>query len=436
MASLGDLAADEPGAIAIGPFGSRMKSDVYVDAGVPVIRGFNISTGRSLKGDWVYVPEDFAKTLPNCIVREGDLVFPHRGAIGEVALITRPYDRMILSTSMMKFRANPRLADNAYLYYYFRSTVGRAEILKFASQVGTPGIGQPLTSLRQFQVPLLPIDTQKSISAVLSALDDLIDLNHKMNEDLEALARSMFKAWFIDFAPVKAKATGATSFPGMPRNLFEQLSDRLDTTPSGVLPSTWRTGRLADIAHLNPDSWSARQHPERLEYVDLSSTKRGLIQEIDLYDWEQAPSRARRILKSGDTIVGTVRPGNESYALVQREGLTGSTGFAVLRPSSLYYREQIYCAATSAESIAYLARLADGAAYPAVRPEVVSDMPIALPPPGISQGFSNVSAPLFDLIATNQQMNEDLASLRDAIVLPLITGQIGLRDVPGVNHGN
>lgn len=436
MVSLGDLAANEPGAIAIGPFGSRMKSDVYVDVGVPVIRGSNISTGRSLKGDWVYVSEDFAKTIPNCIVREGDLVFPHRGAIGEVALITPPYDRMILSTSMMKFRANPNLADNAYLYYYFRSSAGRAEILKFASQVGTPGIGQPLTSLRQFQVPLLPIDTQKSISSVLSVLDDLIDVNRKMNEDLEALARSMFKAWFIDFAPIEVRAAGVNAFPGMPRNIFEQLPDKLDKTSDGVLPSTWQRGRLADIAYLNPDSWSAREHPERLEYVDLSSTKRGVIHETELYDWEQAPSRARRRLRSGDTIVGTVRPGNESYALVQRDGLTGSTGFAVLRPSSAFYREQIYCAATSAESIANLAHLADGAAYPAVRPEVVSDISIVLPPPGISQGFSEVTAPLFDLIATNQQAIEVLASLRDAIALPLITGQISPRDVPGINHGS
>lgn len=80
--TLGELAADEPGAIAIGPFGSRMKAEVYVDQGVPVIRGTNIGGDRALKGDWVYVTEAFASDMPNCIVKDGDLVFPHRGSIG------------------------------------------------------------------------------------------------------------------------------------------------------------------------------------------------------------------------------------------------------------------------------------------------------------------------------------------------------------------
>jgi type I restriction enzyme S subunit len=71
------LAASEPGSIAIGPFGSRMKADVYLTIGVPVIRGTNISGDRSLTGDWVYVSESFASAIPNCIATVGDLVFPN-----------------------------------------------------------------------------------------------------------------------------------------------------------------------------------------------------------------------------------------------------------------------------------------------------------------------------------------------------------------------
>lgn len=84
---LEELARDEPGSIAIGLFGSRMKSDVYTSLGVSVIRGTNISASRAWKNSWVYVSNDFADELPNCNAREGDLVFPHRGSIGEVAFV-------------------------------------------------------------------------------------------------------------------------------------------------------------------------------------------------------------------------------------------------------------------------------------------------------------------------------------------------------------
>jgi type I restriction enzyme, S subunit len=145
---LGELASPTAGSIAIGPFGSRMKADVYVTSGVPVVRGTNISSGKSLKGEWVYVTSEFADAMPNCITRPGDLVFPRRGSIGEVTLVGSEHPRMVLSSSMMKFRPNSSIADAEFLYYFLRSDAGRAEIMRFASQVGTPGIGQPLTSLR------------------------------------------------------------------------------------------------------------------------------------------------------------------------------------------------------------------------------------------------------------------------------------------------
>ena len=92
--------------IAIGPFGSRMKSDTYTESGVAVIRGTNITGGRSFSGDWVYVSEADANQLANCNVREGDLVFPHRGAIGEVGIVPGDRERYLLSTSLMSLKCD------------------------------------------------------------------------------------------------------------------------------------------------------------------------------------------------------------------------------------------------------------------------------------------------------------------------------------------
>ena len=190
---LGALASDHDGAVAIGQFGSAMKADLYVPHGVPIIRGTNIGTGRELVGEWVHVPESFADAMPRCIVRDGDLVFPHRGSIGEVALVPKDKERYFLSTSCMKITLDKRKADPRYVAYYFKSETGRSEILRFSSQVGTPGIGQPLTSLREFLVPTPPLPVQKAIADLLSVLDDKLDLNGRSTTTLEAIATTLFR---------------------------------------------------------------------------------------------------------------------------------------------------------------------------------------------------------------------------------------------------
>ena len=186
-ATVADIASQAPAAIAIGPFGSRMKADRYVPAGVPVIRGGNIGQGRGLQGEWVFVSDETADELSAANVRGGDLVFPHRGAIGEVALVPSDRPRYMLSTSLMKLSCDRRLAIPEFLYYFFRSVPGRAALLANTSTVGTPGIGQPLATLRSIRVPLPPIAVQHRITEILGALDDKIELNRRHAGRLDRL---------------------------------------------------------------------------------------------------------------------------------------------------------------------------------------------------------------------------------------------------------
>ncbi|MBN1547136.1 MAG: restriction endonuclease subunit S, partial [Syntrophaceae bacterium] len=176
--------ADIASTIAIGPFGSRMKSDCYVPSGVPVIRGTNLTGGKTFSGDWVFVSENMADHLKNCSVTSGDLVFPHRGAIGEVGIVTDDFPRYVMSSSLMKLTCNRSKAEPVYVYYFFKSKQGRHELLKNASQVGTPGIGQPLTSLKGIEIPLPPLAVQRDIVRILAALDDKIEINRQINQTL------------------------------------------------------------------------------------------------------------------------------------------------------------------------------------------------------------------------------------------------------------
>ena len=122
VVAIDDLKAPAKGAIAIGPFGSRMKSDCYVHSGVPVIRGNNIGDTRELVGEMVYVAPEFADTLGNAIVHADDLVFPHRGAIGQVGIVPRDnIGRYALSSSLMKLTCDRAKVDPFFLFYFFRS---------------------------------------------------------------------------------------------------------------------------------------------------------------------------------------------------------------------------------------------------------------------------------------------------------------------------
>ena len=299
------------------------------------------------------------------------------------------------------------------------------------------GTSNPTLSRETFgaqALPFPPVPSQRAIANILGTLDDKIELNRRMNATLETMARALFRSWFVDFDPVRAKMEGRDT--GLPKEIADLFPDRLVVSGlgeaqgevPGEVPDGWHASSLADIARLNPESWSNRNAPDRVLYVDLAKTKWGDIDEIKVYCWADAPSRARRVLRRGDTIVGTVRPGNRSFALIDRDDLTGSPGFAVLRPTDPSTREIVWCAATSHDAIDRLAHLADGGAYPAVKPMAVLDTPVVLPDTGIRMTFSSLTAPLLDRLQTNQREARVLGTLRDALLPKLVSGELQVRD--------
>jgi type I restriction enzyme S subunit len=280
--------------------------------------------------------------------------------------------------------------------------------------------------LKDLDTLLPPEDQQRAIARILGELDDKIELNHRMGQTLEATARAVFKSWFLDFDPVRAKAEGRN--PALPAHVADLFPDSLEDSELGEIPAGWSLEPLTALADLNPESWSDRDAPTQIDYVDLTGVKWGLIQEIDTILWDSAPSRARRIVRRGDTIVGTVRPGNGSYALVSAEHLTASTGFAALRPRDAMVAEYVYLAATAPENIERLATLADGAAYPAVRPDVVAATVVARPDPRLVTEFSHRVHPLMRRVADAWSESLTLAAVRDVLLPRLVSGELRIGD--------
>jgi len=337
-------------------------------------------------------------------------------SVGYVVVMGKP---MATSQDFVNWVCSDAL-DHRFLKYVLLAE--RSAFLRFASGTTHQTIYFP--EVKAFHVCLPPLSQQRAIAHILGALDDKIELNRRMNETLEAMARALFKSWFVDFDPVRAKAEGRD--PCLPEPLADLFPDQLADSDLGETPRGWEVGTLADVACLNPENWTKETRPAEIEYVDLSSTKWGRIEAVKEYSVSDAPSRAQRVLRPGDTIVGTVRPRNGSYALISRDGLTGSTGFAVLRPRASEHRGFVYLAATASENVAVLAHLADGGAYPAVRPDVVTRTPVVLPEGAVVRRFSSTVGPLLDKIAQNEDESRALAAVRDTLLPRLISGEVRL----------
>src|ERR1700687_1653373 len=378
VCTVDEIKADRDGAIAIGPFGSRMKADRYTASGVPVIRGNNLSDTRTLVGDLAFVSEETADELRSSNVFPSDLVFPHRGAIGEVGIVPGgDANRYGLSTSLMKLSCHPDLVDPLFVFYFFRSSQGRHALLQHASTVGTPGIGQPLTSLRSISLSVPPLPEQRAIAYILGTLDDKIELTRRMNETLEAMARALFQSWFVDFDPVRAKAEGRNT--GLPKEMADLFPDRFEDSELGEIPKGWRVASISDLTEIN--TWTLGKDDElnTIEYLEISEVTRGDIGTVQVFARGQEPSRARRRLQHGDTVLSTVRPERRSYLLCLNPSptLIASTGLLVLSPSKAPW-SFVHAALTRAELFEHLGQQADGGAYPAIRPGIIGQWKVSL----------------------------------------------------------
>jgi len=430
VVKLGEVSSDEPGSIAVGPFGSRMKADVYTPSGVPVIRGTNISRDRAWRNDWVYVSDDFADGLPNCNVREADLVFPHRGSIGEVGIVPGDRARYMLSSSLMKFRPDPERMSPLFLFYYFRSDTGRAEIMRFSSQVGTPGIGQPLTSLRRFRVPVPPREEQERIASALSSLDARIELNHRMNATLEAMARALFKSWFVDYDPVRAKMEDRDT--GLPTEIADLFPDRLMDSESGEVPMGWYSGVLAEAVEIlsggTPRTsvnnywdggipWYTPKDAPTSSDVFVVVTERTITQ-------AGVDNSSATVLPAGTTVIsarGTVG----RLACLGLPMAMNQTCYGI-RGAGAYQSQDYFVYWLIRGTVEELRSRTHGTVFDTITRQTFASVNLPLPPVSVAKEFELAVSPIMGRILRNLHEVGVLTALRDTLLPELVFGKLRL----------
>ena len=353
------------------------------------------------------------------LIQDRGIIIGRKGTVGTVTFSSVPF--WPIDTTFYISEDSHR--DLRYTFYLLKSL--RMEHMNADSAV--PGLNRNAAHARKITIPPLP--EQKAIAHILGSLDDKIELNRRMNETLEAMAQAIFKDWFVDFGPTRAEAEGRA--PYLTSEIWDIFPDALDDEDK---PIGWQIGSIGDLADTNYQSWTVRNHPAAVEYVDLSNAKWGNIDAVTALAWEDAPSRARRVARMGDTIVGTTRPGNGSFVYISQNRLTVSTGFAVLSPREVIYRDVVYIAATRLDNIERLANLADGhgGAYPAVKPKEVSDTELVLPGDAVLSAFADLVSPLRAKIENVKVESRSLSQMRDLLLPKLMSGEIRLREAERV----
>lgn len=317
--------------------------------------------------------------------------------------------------------------DSRYLYYSLLN-----------GQFGdvTTGSAQPQITISHLSQKLVswhndPVERGR-IACILGALDDKIELNRKMSAALEAMARALFKSWFVDFDPVRAKAEGRD--PGMPADLAALFPDSFWDSEIGEAPMGWTVRALPEVVQLNPRL--SLKGVAEAPYLDMANVP------TSGYAVERVISRAVSSgsrFQNGDTLLARITPclenGKTAFVDFLNDGQVGwgSTEFIVLRPRAPLPAEYGYLLARSDGFRSFaIAKMTGSSGRQRVPVDALASFLVALPPAAISEAFTSIIQPMFRRISAAGRESRVLAEVRDALLPRLISGEIRLTDAEDI----
>ena len=431
LMTIAECASDEPYSTQIGPFGKALTPEAYRADGVPLLRGVNVNSGRFHDDDFVFISDEDADRLAKFESFPDDVLLVHKGTLGRIGLMprSRRYPRYIMGNSMLRVRCNPSKLLPEYLHYWLSSPWGQSYLLGRVSQVGVPQIQQPLTTLRQAVLPVPSISTQYTITAILGGLDDKIEQNQRTVKALERLARAIFRAWFVDFEPVKAKAAGATSFPSMPQAIFDELSNKFTDLDQGSLPAGWSFSRLSELCTLVGGGTPRRSEPEYwsgdipwFSVRDARADTAWVLNTEEHVSVAGIANSAARLLPEGGTIIsarGTV--GKLAMAGVPMAfnqscyGVLPNDGHAFVYTHLLLQR-----------AVIDLQQRAHGSVFETITLSTFDGLSMPSPPADLVTAFEKVVSAYFELSKALDQESVTLAGIRDYLIPLLLSGRVSM----------
>ena len=399
----------------------RGGKEVYLEDGpYSLIRSQNVyNTGFSRDG-LAFISDHHAEALHNVEVLPDDVLLNITGdSVARVCQVDPVVLPARVNQHVAIIRPYPDKLDATYLRYYLVSPEVQAMLLSWAGSGGTrKALTKQMIESFEVRAPQDP-DDQRAIAHVLGTLDDKIELNRRMNETLEEMARALFKSWFVDFDPVRAKMEGrwrqGESLPGLPADLYDLFPDRMLPSELGEIPEGWEAKTLGDVIEvldsrrvpLNSRQRAKRQGP--YPYYGAAS----VMDHVDDFLFDGV-----YVLAGED---GTVIDA-EGYPVVQYIwGRFWVNNHAhVLQGRSGFSEEHLYLLLKQVSIFAFVT----GAVQPKLSQRNLKSVPVIVPGGPTCEAFSDLIGPLFEMVRANTDEAKHLAGQRDTLLPKLVVGEV------------
>ena len=359
-------------------------------------------------------------------IEEGDLLFARRSLVAEGAgkccAVLDIDEPTTFESSIIRARPDPRRSDSLYLYYFFSSPSGLHLLDTIRRQVAVAGItGRDLSELT---VPVPPAGHQRAIAGCLGALDDKIELNRRMNETLEAMAGALFKSWFVDFDPVRAKMEGRDT--GLPQDIADLFPDRCVDSEIGEIPEGWEVIPLDAIARfqngLALQKFRPAPNEERLPVVKIAQLRVG---EANSGEWASTAIKPECIIEDGDVLFSW------SGSLVVKTWCGGRAALNqhLFKVTSERYPKWFYLHSLLSHLPAFRRIAQDKATTMGhIRRHHLTDALCVAPPDGVIARLSDTFSCLLERQVANELSSRTHVALRDTLLPKLISGEIRVPD--------
>lgn len=407
--------------------GHRMRNDELGTEGVPFVRGGDIGADGSVNTNTVdHIRFEHLDRIKGKLSQAGDTVFITKGTVGRAGYLRPNQPPVVFSPQVALWRVlNPRKFSSRFIYYFVTSRTFQNALDGVKTHGAMAADYVSISLQHDFRFDFPDTGTQYAIASVLGALDDKIELNRRMNETLEAMARAIFKDWFVDFGPTRAKTEGRK--PYLAPDLWSLFPDRLDEHGK---PEGWEPGTAARLIYFNPNE--RLNGTSEAPYIDMASIP-------TTGSWPERPisripgSGAR--FRNGDTVFARITPclENGKTAFIQNLGAEdvawGSTEFIVMRAKAPMPAPYSYLLARDEAFRAHAIRSMTGTSgRQRAQTEALEHFDVTVPEAKISTAFGDAVNPLFQRIKANSEESEILAAVRDLLLPKLMSGEIRVKE--------
>ena len=395
----------------------------FSESGIPFVKVESISeSGRLIPDKFAFIDPSTDELLGRSRIQQDDVLFSIAGTIGRVALVNREHGQMNTNQAVALVRPDTSLIEPRFLYYSLRDTT-RIQVAQ-SKVVQSVQANFSLGELKQLQIDLPPKTEQKAIAHILSTLDDKIELNRKTNETLEAMAKALFKSWFVDFDPVRAKVEGRPT--GLPAEISDLFPDSFEDSELGEIPSGWEVKELDEVAHFLNGLALQKFPPEdgaaTLPVIKIAQLKKGDSIGADRCS-TAVPSDY--VVRDGDVLFSW----SGSLAVDIWCGGDGALNQHLFKVTSKTYGKWFFLQWVK-HHLPEFQEIAQGKATTMghIQRHHLSEAKALIPTPSLLAAMDSVFSPLLDRAFGLRKQSKHLAITRDAFLPKLISGEMRIPD--------